>query len=44
MLEDFVTIAGIETVHNNADTCLLQLKQDLSNNKVFYHLENGFRA
>ena len=44
MLEDFATIAGIETVHINADTRLPQLKQDLRNNEVFYHLENGFRA
>ena len=44
MLEDFATIAGIETVHINADTTLPQLKQDLRNNEVFYHLENGFRA
>jgi L-arabinose isomerase len=44
MLEDFATIAGIETVHINADTRLPQLKQDLRNNEVFYHLENGFKA
>ena len=44
MLEDFATIAGIETVLINADTRLPQLKQDLRNNEVFYHLENGFRA
>ena len=44
MLEDFATIAGIETVHINADTTLPQLKQDLRNNEVFYHLENGFKA
>ncbi len=44
MLEDFATIAGIETVHINADTRIAQLKQDLRNNEVFYHLENGFRA
>lgn len=44
MLEDFATIAGIETVHIDAGTRLPQLKQDLRNNEVFYHLENGFRA
>ena len=44
MLEDFATIAGIETVLINADTRLPQLKQDLRNNEVFYYLENGFRA
>jgi L-arabinose isomerase len=44
MLEDFATIAGLETVHINRDTRLPQLKQDLRNNEVYYHLENGFRA
>jgi L-arabinose isomerase len=44
MLEDFATIAGIETVHINAETTVSQLKQDLRNNEVYYHLENGFRA
>jgi len=44
MLEDFATIAGIETVLINADTTLGQLKQDLRNNEVYYHLSGGFRA
>lgn len=44
MLEDFATIAGIETVHINADTRLPQLKQDLRNNEVYHHLAGGFRA
>jgi len=44
MLEDFATIAGIETVVINRDTTLSQLKQDLRNNEVYYHLNNGFRA
>jgi L-arabinose isomerase len=44
MLEDFATIAGIETVHINADTKLPQLKQDLRNNEVYYHLAQGFRV
>lgn len=44
MLEDFATIAGIETVHINAGTTLPQLKQDLRNNEVYYHLNNGFRV
>lgn len=43
MLEDFATIAGIETVHINADTRLAQFKQDLRNNEVYYHLADGFR-
>lgn len=43
MLEDFATIAGIETIHINADTRLAQLKQDLRNNEVYYHLADGFR-
>jgi L-arabinose isomerase len=43
MLEDFATIAGIETVHINAGTTLPQLKQDLRNNEVYYHLADGFR-
>jgi L-arabinose isomerase len=44
MLEDFATIAGIETVHINAETSVSRLKQDLRTNEVYYHLENGFRA
>jgi L-arabinose isomerase len=41
MLEDFATIAGIETVLINADTTLPALKQDLRNNEVYYHLAQG---
>jgi L-arabinose isomerase len=44
MLEDFATIAGIETVVIDADTTLSQLKQNLRNNEVYYHLNNGFRV
>jgi L-arabinose isomerase len=44
MLEDFATIAGIETVHINAGTTLPQLKQDLRNNEVYYHIAQGFRV
>jgi len=44
MLEDFATIAGIETVVINDDTTLPQLKQDLRNNEVYYHLNQGFRV
>ncbi len=44
MLGDFATIAGIETVVINAGTTLPQLKQDLRNNEVYYHLAGGFRA
>jgi L-arabinose isomerase len=44
MLEDFATIAGLETVVINAGTTLPQLKQDLRNNEVYYHLNDGFRA
>ncbi|WP_438481353.1 L-arabinose isomerase [Oleiharenicola lentus] len=44
MLEDFATIAGIETVVINADTTLSQLKQDLRNNEVYYHLAQGIRV
>ena len=44
MLEDFATIAGIETVVIAAGTTLPQLKQDLRNNEVYYHLAGGFRA
>jgi L-arabinose isomerase len=44
MLEDFATIAGIETVLINADTTLAQLKQDLRNNEVYYHLAPGIRV
>ncbi|HWA27274.1 MAG TPA: L-arabinose isomerase [Lacunisphaera sp.] len=44
MLEDFATIAGIETVVINAGTTLSQLKQDLRNNEVYYHLAQGIRV
>lgn len=44
MLEDFATIAGIETVVINNDTTLPQLKQDLRNNEVYYHLAQGIRV
>lgn len=44
MLEDFATIAGIETVTINAETRLSQLKQDLRNNEVYHHLADGFRS
>ncbi len=44
MLEDFATIAGVETVVINADTTLGQLKQDLRNNEVYYHLAQGIRV
>jgi L-arabinose isomerase len=44
MLEDFATIAGIETVVINAGTTLSALKQDLRNNEVYYHLAQGIRA
>ncbi len=44
MLEDFATIAGLETVVINAGTTLPSLKQDLRNNEVYYHLAQGFRA
>jgi L-arabinose isomerase len=44
MLEDFATIAGIETVHINSDTAIPQLKQDLRANEVYYHLAQGIRA
>jgi L-arabinose isomerase len=43
MLEDFATIAGIETVHINAGTTIPQLRQDLRNNEVYYHMADGFR-
>jgi len=44
MLEDFSTIAGIETVPINADTRMADFKQSLRNNEVYYHLNQGFRA
>ena len=44
MLEDFATIAGIETVVIHAGTTLPQLKQDLRTNEVYYHLAQGIRA
>ena len=44
MLEDFATIAGVETVLINADTTLPQLKQDLRTNEVYYHLAQGLKV
>jgi L-arabinose isomerase len=44
MLEDFATIAGIETVVIGAGTTLPQLKQNLRTNEVYYHLAQGIRA
>ncbi len=44
MLEDFATLAGLETVIIRDGTTLPQLKQDLRNNEVYYHLAGGFRA
>ena len=44
MLEDFTTIAGIELVVINADTRLAELKQNLRNNEVYYHLAQGIRG
>jgi len=44
MLEDFATIAGIETVLIADGTTLPQLKQDLRNNEVYYHLAQGIRV
>lgn len=44
MLEDFATIAGIELVLINGDTKLSELKQNLRNNEVYYHLAQGIRA
>jgi L-arabinose isomerase len=43
MLEDFSTIAGLELVRIGKETTLSQLKQDLRNNEVYYHLADGFR-
>ena len=44
MLEDFATIAGIETVLIKDGTTLPALKQDLRNNEVYYHLAHGIRV
>jgi L-arabinose isomerase len=44
MLEDFATIAGIETAVIGAETNLSNFKQDLRNNDVYYYLAQGFRA
>ena len=44
MLEDFASIAGIETVLIAGGTTLPQLKQDLRSNEVFYHLSRGLRG
>lgn len=44
ILEDFATIAGIELVSIDRDTRLSEFKQNLRNNEVYYHLNQGFRA
>jgi len=44
MLEDFATIAGIELVVIDGSTRLSELKQNLRNNEVYYHLAQGFRT
>ena len=44
VLEDFTTIAGIELVSIDRDTRLTEFKQNLRNNEVYYHLNQGFRA
>lgn len=44
MLEDFATIAGIELVTINGNTRLSDFQQNLRNNEVYYHLNQGFRA
>jgi len=44
MLEDFATIAGIELALIGADTRLVDFKQALRNNEVYYHLAQGIRA
>lgn len=44
ILEDFAAIAGIELVTIDADTRLFEFKQNLRNNEVYYHLNQGFRA
>lgn len=44
VLEDFTTIAGIELVSIDRDTRLAEFKQNLRNNEVYYHLNQGFRA
>ena len=44
MLEDFATIAGIETATIGPETNLTNFKQDLRNNDVYYYLAQAFRA
>lgn len=44
MLEDFATIAGLETVVIGPETTLPRLRQDLRSNEVYHHLHDGFRA
>jgi len=41
MVADFAEMAGIEMVVIGADTELRSFKQELRNNAVYYHLENG---
>jgi L-arabinose isomerase len=44
VLEDFATIAGIELVTIDRDTRIADFKQNLRNNEVYHHLNQGFRA
>ncbi len=38
-IEDFATMANIEFVHINNETCLTQFKNELRWNEVYYHLK-----
>ncbi len=44
ILEDLANIADIELVSIDRDTRLSEFKQNLRNNEVFYHLNQGFRG
>jgi L-arabinose isomerase len=44
VLEDFATIAGIELVTIDRETRIADFKQNLRNNEVYHHLNQGFRA
>jgi len=42
-LQDFADIAGIELVRIDADTELSDLKQNLRNNEIYYHLAGALQ-
>lgn len=42
IMEDFVSMAGIELVHINRESTVSGVRKELKNNEVFYHSSKGF--